>query len=130
MRYPDYDQYDWTAAVAQLGDRGDAAADAVAQALAAKADWSLQGIEASQRELAKAAGVSQKTVAKAIARLETAGLIDVARRQRKAADAYRLTIPGGPVWDYTPDIAVTSAADIPLECCGDCCHDFPFLGLT
>jgi hypothetical protein len=79
---------------------------AVAMILASMGSWSLRGIEISQRNLGKHAGVSQRSVSNSIGRLVRTGHVKVSRRSPKSnghdvtqrPDAYRLTIPEGPTW--------------------------------
>lgn len=102
--YPDYDADDWLAAVCQAFTV--VSIVSVARILAGMADWSLRGIEVSQRKLAKLTGLSQKTVSRCVNQLTEAGLVEVARRSPRSnghdvtqlPDAYRLVIPGGPTW--------------------------------
>lgn len=100
--YPDYSPRDW---VTVLGI-GTPSVKAVAKVLAGMADWSMRGIEISQRDLASKAGISQKSVQRAVSRLEREGFLVRYRRIAKSngtdvtqePDAYRLCIPGGAVW--------------------------------
>jgi DNA-binding MarR family transcriptional regulator len=109
--YPDYDAEDWLMAV--KGALSSQSVLSVAQSLAARADWSLRGIEASRRELASDTGYSAGTVSAAVRALEGSGFVLVARRSprsdgtkvRQHSNSYRLSIPGGATWnmpDFTP----------------------------
>jgi biotin operon repressor len=102
--YADYDAEAWIASVRDTFRIK--SVHTVALGLATLSDWSLRGIEISQRKLAKLTGLSQKTVSRCVNQLTEAGLVEVARRFPKSnghdvtqrPDSYWLVIPGGPTW--------------------------------
>jgi biotin operon repressor len=102
--YPDYDAEAWIASVRETFRTK--SVHTVALGLATLSDWSLRGIEISQRKLSKLTGLSQKTVSRCVNQLTEAGLVEVARRFPKSnghdvtqrPDSYRLVIPGAPTW--------------------------------